>query len=71
VNHATARYFTLYLQEQEKLVPVYSSIRARDVRRLTAPPSDDAVGRVEREVGKPLAVIQHDFDAWCEKVVSH
>lgn len=70
LNHATARYFMLYLQERGRLVEVYRSFRERDVRKLKLPLAEDGIARIEAVVGQPMAAIESDFDGWCHAVLA-
>jgi hypothetical protein len=61
VNHATARYFILYLQEQKKLKPVFDAFRKRPV---TDKPDAQAVALLESVLGKTLDKVDADFAVW-------
>jgi len=71
VNHATARYFMLYVQEEGKLTELYKSFRERDVRKLGHSIADDPVIRVEEVLGVPIASIETSFGSWCEAKITH
>ncbi|PWG64024.1 SH3 domain-containing protein [Spiribacter halobius] len=61
---AMARYFALYLQEQEKLVPVYEAVRDRGLNHGERPAPEHAVALVEEIVGRPIDEIDRAFVAW-------
>jgi hypothetical protein len=65
VNHATARYFMLYAQKEEKLRDLYRSFRERDVRNLGHTLAEDPVLRVEEVLGGSLTAIEDRFQSWC------
>jgi len=60
-NHATARYFMLYLQERGKLKPVYMAFLNR---KVSDQPQKQAVDLVERAVGRSLDDVDADFSQW-------
>jgi hypothetical protein len=64
VNHATARYFMLYLQDQrDRLFSVYQHFAARDPFTMTVTPAEDAVAELTVELG-PLDQVDVDFQDW-------
>jgi hypothetical protein len=65
-NHATARYFVLYLQEHELLVDVYRAFRERDAARIQGEPAEQAVQVIESVVGMPAPAMDARFAAWFE-----
>jgi hypothetical protein len=64
VNHATARYFALYLQQQGLLARVYATFRAQDLSDLGPSPGDDAVRLLQRATGRSAAALEADFRSW-------
>ena len=64
VNHATARYFALYLQQQGVLARVYTTFRAQDLSDLGPSPGDDAVRLLQRATGRSPAALEADFRSW-------
>jgi hypothetical protein len=69
VTLATARYFMLYLQEQQHLRELYTKLQAQ---RPTADHSHDAraaaVAAVEEVMGKPIGVVDGEFAAWFKRL---
>ena len=63
VNHATARYFALFLQENGALPAVYRAFRARDVFAADQSAADP-VTLLERATGRSAAELDAAFDAW-------
>lgn len=63
-NHATARYFALYLQERGRLIDVYRSFRDRTLLEITGSPEDDAVRRIESILGRDIEAVDEDFADW-------
>jgi len=64
VNHATARYLVLYLQDTGRLHEVLTAFRSRDALAVRGTPAEDAVLTLERAVGKPVAELDGEFAAW-------
>ena len=61
---ATARYFAFYLQEQGKLVEVYKAVRDLGFSQLEGSAQTHTVALVEATLGKPIAEVDRDFEAW-------
>src|SRR5215471_16790770 len=61
VNHATARYLMLYLQERGELVAVY---RAFLNRKVSDRPAEQGVSLMEAALGRPLDTVDADFASW-------
>jgi hypothetical protein len=61
VNHATARYFMLYLQEQHQLKPLY---KAFFNRKVSDEPERQAVELIESVLGRSLDQVDQDFARW-------
>lgn len=66
VHLATARYFTLYLQEKGKLAEIFRTLRDRDPG-AASDPGAAAVALVEAQVG-PIAQVQIDYDRWLTRI---
>lgn len=64
VNHATARYFMLFLQEKQKLIEVYGSFRDRKATDIPGDPAADSVQLLETILGQPLAEVDEGFEQW-------
>lgn len=64
INHATARYFILYLQEKKKLIDVFTAFRKRKVNDMEESPMKDAVKLLETIVGSTISLIDENFTAW-------
>jgi hypothetical protein len=67
-NHATARYFILYLQDKQKLVEVYNAFRQRKVEDIEIDPGADAVELIESVLQKPLSEVDEDFVKWFNNI---
>jgi hypothetical protein len=63
-NHATARYFVLYLQDHGLLGDVYRAFRARDAAAERGEPAAQAVQRIESVTGMPVDQLDARFAAW-------
>jgi len=61
VNHATARYFMLYLQERGQLKPLY---RAFLNRQVSDEPARQAAELVESVLRSSLDQVDQDFARW-------
>lgn len=62
-NHATARYFALYLQDRGELVRVFQAFRERH-----PPRSDDGPAALLSDtLDRPIATLQFDFDRWLDR----
>lgn len=64
LNHATARYFMLWLQEKHKLKELYLAFRNRNVEKGSSDPTLDAVRLVEKVTGLKVAALDKEFDGW-------
>jgi hypothetical protein len=64
-NHATARYFMLYLQEERKLTPVYKAIRDRRGGTTPAPPYHEVIRTI---MGKSMLELDRDFARWLRRL---
>jgi hypothetical protein len=63
-NHATARYFVLYLQDHGLLPQVLDAFRQRDALALRGEPAEDAVSTLERSTGRSAAALDSAFAEW-------
>jgi len=61
VNHATARYFILYLQEKQRLRQVFEAFRDR---RVSNNPESQALGLLESMLGRSPDQVDADFAQW-------
>ncbi len=64
VNHATARYFIQYLQEEQQLAAVYKAFQEQPLDTVTQPPGENAVQLLEHTLQKPVNQIDTDFASW-------
>lgn len=64
-NHATARYFMLYLQKEQKLTSVYKAIRDRRGGTTPAPPYHEVIQTI---LGKSLPKVDRDFAIWLKQL---
>jgi len=64
INHATARYLMLYLQEKMKLVDVYKAFRHQSIDDLKDIPEQEAARLLSSVVQKPLSEFDRDFERW-------
>ncbi|MEH6628866.1 MAG: peptidoglycan-binding domain-containing protein [Motiliproteus sp.] len=64
VQHALARYWLLYLQDQGYLDDVYAAYRTRDIRQTTTNPVADAAMLIASATGKSLEVLDAEFRTW-------
>jgi len=64
INHATARYLMLYLQEKMKLVDVYKAFRHQPIDDLKDIPEQEAVRLFSSVVQKSLSEFDKDFERW-------
>ena len=69
-NHATARYFMLYLQENKKLTEVYEAFRNRKVEEMQKDPGTDATNLLASILKKPLNNVDQDFSLWFKQLAS-
>jgi hypothetical protein len=60
-NHATARYWMLYLQDRGELLPVYKAFLNR---RVNDHPAAQAVLLLESVLGRSLDTVDADFARW-------
>lgn len=67
VQHATARYFMLYLQEIDRLRHVYNAFRTRNP---DDPEAEDAARLLSQALGRPLAEVETAFAQWLPLVLS-
>ena len=61
MNHATARYFVLYLQQRGQLLAVYKAFLNR---KITDRPATQSVALLESALGRPLDSVDAEFAAW-------
>jgi hypothetical protein len=61
VNHATARYLMLYLQQRGELLAVYKAFLNR---KVTDRPADRSVALLESVLGRPLDAVDAEFAVW-------
>lgn len=66
-NHATARYFVLFLQERGRLVDVFKAFQDRSVTSSASDPADDAARLLASVLGRPLEEVDRDFAAWFDE----
>ena len=64
INHATARYLMLYLQENKRLVDVYKAFRHQNIDDLKDVPEQEAVRLLASVVQKSLSDFDKDFERW-------
>ncbi len=64
-NHATARYFMLYLQDRGELLPVYKAFRNRKVNDR---PATQGVALLESVLGRSLDAVDAEFAEWFGKL---
>jgi hypothetical protein len=63
-NHATARYFVLYLQEQGRLKDVYTTFRTATVEEMFTASEDRRMGMLEALLMQPSEEIDRNFELW-------
>lgn len=63
-NHATARYFVLFLQESGRLAEVFKAFQTRSVTAGASDPGEDAVRVLTSVLGRPLDEVDAEFAAW-------
>lgn len=77
INHALAKYFCLYLQEQQLLVPLFreyhdiffpDGISENPERAILISTLDIEI--ISKISGKSIELIQQDFDRWLRKAVT-
>jgi len=66
-NHATARYFMLYLQDIDRLVEVYNAFRNRRVTNELSDPGLYSIALLEQVLTKPILKIDQDFTQWLDR----
>jgi len=64
VNHATARYFMQYLQDQGKLSEVCNTMRRRQPKDLLQGDEARPVRVLEKILQQPIAQIESNFAGW-------
>ena len=64
INHATARYLMLYLQEKGKLVRVYRAFRQQKIDDLEKDPMQEAVRLLATAMREPMTAVEQDFADW-------
>ncbi len=67
-NNATARYFVLYLQENQKLVNIYDAFHKRNVASIKTDPAEDSVLLLESVLKKPVSEVDKDFSDWFQQL---
>jgi hypothetical protein len=70
MNHATARYFMLMLQQRKQLASVYHAFHSRDVESLQNDPAVEAIRLVEKATGNSVAALEKDFEEWLESTIN-
>jgi hypothetical protein len=65
LNHATARYFMLYLQQQGRLLPVYTAFQSREVN---GHPAEQAIALLESTLHSSLDAVDADFSRWFQQL---
>ena len=61
VNHATARYLMLYLQQRGELLAVYKVFLNR---KMSDQPAAQNVALLESTLGRSLVTVDAEFAAW-------
>jgi uncharacterized protein YgiM (DUF1202 family) len=61
---ATARYFALYLEQQNKLATVYRAVRDGGLPAAGQSPGAHAITLVEGVLQQPIDAVDRDFVAW-------
>jgi len=64
MNHAMARYFILYLQDKNKLLPVYKAFKGVDVDTPTADAATLLNATLKGIDGMNLQQVEKDFEDW-------
>ena len=64
INHATARYVMLYLQDSGRLVDVYRAFRQQKIDDLQQSPEEEAARLLASVVRKSLPEFDNDFARW-------
>ncbi|SHO47838.1 hypothetical protein [Desulfopila aestuarii] len=65
---ATARYFTLYLQENGKLKAIYQDLQQLTPGGRPMPPAKESVAIIEKHMGQSIDTIDAEFMAWFKKI---
>lgn len=68
VNHATARYFMLYLQETGNLEAVYAAFRDQRVEDLQGTAGDEAARLLQTTLGERLTAVDASFAIWFQSL---
>ena len=63
-NHATARYFALFLQETGQLVEVFNAFRERAVSAGPSDPADESAALLASVLRRPLDAVDAEFAGW-------
>jgi len=64
MHHATARYLTLYLQDQGKLFEIFTDFTQRDPFELKRSVDADALERIQSHLGNDLEQADVEFEQW-------
>jgi len=67
-NHATSRYFALYLQQKGLLQRVFNAIRQQTPATTTLPPGEAAIKSIEEICGKSIRELDDEFASWFQQV---
>jgi hypothetical protein len=67
-NHATARYFALFLQERGDLASLYRTFQQQQVSALSEDPGEDARRLLEQTVQLPLPSLEREFIGWFQSL---
>jgi hypothetical protein len=70
VNHATARYLALYLQDAGSLFDIYRDFGQRDPFALEGTVQQDALQRVARHLDGDLDAADAAFEQWLRETVT-
>jgi hypothetical protein len=70
VNHATARYLALYLQDTGPLFDIYRDFGRRDPFALEGTVQEDALQRVSRHLGGDLDAADAAFEEWLRETIA-
>lgn len=65
---ATARYFTLYLQNSGKLKSVYQDLQKLTPGGRLKDPAKESIAIIESHLGRPIDRIDDDFMSWFKQV---
>ena len=61
---AMARYFALYLERRNELVPVFRAVRDRGFLELDGDARDHAMRLVEETLGRSVVEVEREFSVW-------